>query len=178
MATVFVVSDTHFGHEGTACMFKRRDGTPLRPFINAEEQDMVLMERWNKVVRPQDHVYHVGDVAMRKEFLFLLGKLNGHKRLVRGNHDIFPTKVYAQYFEEIYGVRVFEDMILSHVPLHPDSVKRFWTNVHGHLHAEEVMLGEVPDSRYLNVCVEHTDYTPISLEEVRMRIAKRKAVCG
>ena len=128
------------------------------------------------VVKPSDHIYHLGDVCMRKEFLWLIGKLSGHKRLVRGNHDIFPTKEYLRYFEEIHGVRVFEGLVLSHIPLHPESVKPIWTNIHGHLHAEEVMLGDKPDTRYLNVAVEHTNYTPISLEDVRKRVAARRAL--
>lgn len=176
MANIWLVSDTHFGHEGTACIFKRADGSPLRPFINAEEQDIVLMERWNKVVKPSDHVYHLGDVCMRKEFLWLVGKLNGHKRLVRGNHDIFPTKEYLKYFEEIYGVRVFEGLVLSHIPLHPESIKSIWTNVHGHIHDGEVMRAGKPDARYFNITVEHTDYAPISLEEARKRITERRAL--
>jgi calcineurin-like phosphoesterase family protein len=184
MANDFIISDTHFGHENACTKFKRDDGSPLRPFASAEEMDEAMVERWNAVVRPFDKVYHLGDVVINKKFLPILDRLNGKKRLIRGNHDIF-NGVYGKYFSEIYGVRVFSDMILSHIPLHPDSItRRFGTNVHGHLHANEVMItsrlpgdygpSSHPDPRYLCVCVEHTDYTPISVEDVRKRIADRR----
>jgi calcineurin-like phosphoesterase family protein len=97
-------------------------------------------------------------------------RLNGHKRLVRGNHDIFKTKDYLQAgFDEIYGVRSFDSMILSHIPLHPRSIKKGWTNVHGHLHLNVEQFGWGP--QYFNVSVEQINYTPISLEEVRKRIS-------
>src|ERR1019366_2244498 len=94
--------------------------------------------------------------------------------LVRGNHDIFSTDLYLQAgFDEIYGVRVFDDMILSHVPLHPDCVtKRFNVNVHGHEHCNYF-----DDPRYLCVSVEQTNYGPLPIETVRARIKKHKEDC-
>jgi calcineurin-like phosphoesterase family protein len=141
--------------------------------------DEEMVRRWNEVVNPYDKVYHLGDVVINKKHLPTLSRLNGKKRLIRGNHDIFPTKIYGQYFDEIYGVRVLSDMILSHIPLHRECITdRFATNVHGHVHANEMMLGSEPDPRYLPVCVEHTDYRPLSLDEVRERIKSRKEAAG
>lgn len=140
----------------------------MRPWTDPLEMDEFLVSEWNKVVRPKDKVYHLGDVAMRRKDIATVGRCNGHKRLVRGNHDDFPTKYYLPFFEEIYGVRVFEDMIFSHMPLEIQSIKRKWTNVHGHVH------NNVPDMhlgpKYLNVSVEVTGYRPLSFEEVRARI--------
>jgi calcineurin-like phosphoesterase family protein len=193
MANVFFISDTHFGHEKTCTTFKREDGSPLRPFANAQEMDEEMVRRWNETVKPEDKVYHLGDVVISAKFLPILSRLNGNKRLIRGNHDIFKTKQYSEYFKEIYGVRVLEDMVLTHVPLHPASVTERWNvNVHGHYHANIVTRtvrkrGEwnptsyqnydtvfvvEPDPLYANVCVEHTDYRPIELSELRERIAK------
>lgn len=186
MTNTFLVSDTHFGHEKTCTTFKNKDGSPLRPFANADEMNEQMVQRWNAVVRPQDKVYHLGDVVINKKFLNIMFRLNGSKRLIRGNHDIMKTKDYmakdengVPMFSEVYGVRVLDDMILSHIPLHPESITaRFGTNVHGHLHNNEVMRtvnGEQePDPRYLCVCVEHTNFTPISLDEVRERIKQRR----
>jgi len=166
----FLISDTHFGHEKCCTTFKRSDGSPLRPFASAEEMDEEMVKRWNEVVRPNDKVYHLGDVVIARKNLHILGRLNGKKRLIRGNHDIFSTSDFFAHFDEIYGVRVLDDMILSHIPLHPDCVtERFQTNVHGHLHANDI-----PDGRYLCVCVEHTDYRPIPLHIVRERIIEKK----
>lgn len=178
---IFFISDTHFGHEKCCTVFKRKDGSPLRPFANAQEMDEEMVRRWNEVVREQDKVYHLGDVVINKKYLNVLGRLNGSKRLIRGNHDIFKTKEYMEYFKEVYGVRVLEDMVLSHVPLHPDSITERWNvNIHGHLHANEVMARDFerevdyPDPLYMTVCVEHTDYRPIELSELRERIKVRR----
>ena len=39
MPAVFLVSDTHFGHEKTCTVFRRADDSPLRPFSSAEEME-------------------------------------------------------------------------------------------------------------------------------------------
>lgn len=191
----FVISDTHFGHTNSWAKFKLPNGDPLRPFTSNEEMDEAMIERWNAKVKPQDTVYHLGDVVIKKSSLELVKRLNGKKRLVRGNHDIFHDKYYREVgFEKMYGVRVFVDkFILSHIPLHPDCVTdRFKVNVHGHLHANQIerqvikrtATNNVPfevtevDPRYLCVSVEHTNYEPLSFEEVEDRIKKRWEATG
>lgn len=167
MTNIFFISDTHFGHKGVV-EFLRGDSTKLRPFATTEEMDEVLVANWNAVVRPSDLVYHLGDVVINRRCLPTIGRLNGRKKLIKGNHDTFRLKEYAEYFEDIYGVLPMEGMILSHIPLHPDSVHpRFGVNVHGHLHAEVIN-----SPLYLNVSVEQINYTPISLEEVRSKVVK------
>lgn len=200
----FVISDTHFGHTNSWQKFKLPNGDPLRPFSSNEEMDEAMIERWNAKVSPQDTVYHLGDVVIKRASLELVKRLNGKKRLVRGNHDIFHDKHYREVgFEKMYGVRVFVDkFILSHIPLHPDCVTdRFKVNVHGHLHANQVMWKKsvlvskgwsdyhsaypdtykevsVPDPRYLCVSVEHTNYEPLSFDEVEASIKDRWEVAG
>lgn len=174
MHNVFFISDTHFGH-ANILTFKDNDGNALRSFSSVEEMDEHMVEQWNKTVRPVDKIYHLGDCVIARKNLPILGRLNGKKRLVRGNHDIFKTEEYMQYFEEIYGVRVFsqEGLICSHIPLHPDSLYRWRANVHGHLHSNRVMqktYKQVIDPRYISVCVEQINYTPIHLDEILDRI--------
>jgi len=183
MPATFFISDTHFGHEKTCTVFKRADGSPLRPFSCAEEMDEFMVKAWNERVRPNDKVYHLGDVVINRKFLHVLGRLNGDKVLIRGNHDIFKLEDYSQYFRDIRAFDVKNGMIFSHVPIHPESLGRFGTNIHGHLHANRVMkivgvnrksgeleYGNEIDPRYFNVSVECIDFAPISLEEVNKRI--------
>jgi calcineurin-like phosphoesterase family protein len=189
MSNRFVISDTHFGHTNSWQKFKLPNGDPLRPFTSTEEMDEAMVERWNAVVRPEDSVYHLGDVVINRKSLHHVKRLNGKKRLIRGNHDIFRDSDYRDVgFEQIHGVRVFVDkFILSHIPLHPASVtERFRVNIHGHLHAGTVKTiksvgpgpndfewTDEPSPIYLCVCVEHTNFTPISFDEVEARIKKR-----
>ena len=183
----FVISDTHFGHTNSWEKFKLADGSPLRPFTSTEEMDETMIERWNAKVKPQDTVYHLGDVVINQKSLHLVSRLNGRKILIRGNHDIFKDDQYREVgFEQIHGVRVWRDkFIMSHIPLHPDCVTdRFRVCIHGHLHANEVMreqdggMGATYteiDYRYLCVSVEHTNYEPLHFDEVEARIQKRWA---
>jgi calcineurin-like phosphoesterase family protein len=178
MPSVFLVSDTHFGHTGV-CRFTRNDGvTKLRPWDNAEEMDEAMVKAWNERVKPTDKVYHLGDVVINRKALKTLGRLNGDKVLIRGNHDIFRDDEYREYF------RVMNEMILSHIPVHTESLGRFGVNIHGHTHANrvkrprgvdartgEVLYSEENDVRYHCVCVEQTpDFAPILFEDVIKRI--------
>lgn len=168
-----------------------------------------MIERHNAKVKDHDTVYFLGDVVINRKHLHLVKQLNGRKILIRGNHDIFRDDDYREVgFEQIHGVRVFVDkFILSHIPLHPDCVTgRFRVNVHGHLHANEVMqrvitnmpgaqggvlvrssdtvmyppfnIFERRDPRYLCVSVEHTNYEPLHFDEVEARIQQRWAEYG
>ena len=179
MPTTWLVSDTHFGHEKTCTVFKRDDGTPLRPFNSVEEMDEEMVKRWNDRVRPKDKVYHLGDVVINRKFLSILSRLNGDKVLIRGNHDIFKLEDYTKYFRDIRGYHVMNGMILSHVPVHPESLGRFGVNIHGHLHYQRVKTNnDGIDTRYHCVCVEQTDYAPISFEEVSKRIVNEGGIIG
>lgn len=145
----------------------------MRPFASAEEMDEHMVDQWNQTVRrPSDKVYHIGDVALKRVDIATVGRCRGHKRLVRGNHDIYPTKAYLPFFEDIYGTRVLDGMIFSHIPIHPGSIRANWTNVHGHVHNNVPALHIGP--KYLNVSVEVTDYRPLAFEEVRQRIRRQQ----
>lgn len=190
MPATFLVSDTHFGHEKTCTAFKRADGTPLRPFSSVEEMDEEMVRRWNERVGKKDKVYHLGDVVINRKYLEILGRLNGDKVLIRGNHDIFKLEDYTKYFRDVRGYHVMNGMIFSHVPVHPESLGRFGVNIHGHLHYQRVkkIVGvdhtgafthsDEIDPRYHCVCVEQTDYTPITLEEVSKRVLAEGGVIG
>jgi calcineurin-like phosphoesterase family protein len=176
MPAIFLVSDTHFGHTGV-CKFTRNDGvTKLRPWDNADEMDEEMIKRWNETVRPNDKVYHLGDVVINRKALKTLHRLNGDKVLIRGNHDIFRDDEYRQYFRELRAYHILNGMIMSHIPIHTESLGRFGTNIHGHLHANRVMIQKhakaTPeiDPRYHCVCVEQTDFRPILFEDVIKRI--------
>jgi len=161
MSNIFLISDTHFGHVGVT-QFLREDGTKLRPWDNIEEMDEALVSNWNSVVTPKDKVYHLGDVVINRKHLKTLLRLNGEKVLVKGNHDIFRINEYLEHFKDVRGYHILDNLIMSHIPIHPDSRGRFRGNIHGHLHANTV-----GDPWYYNVSVEQINYTPIPFETVR-----------
>ena len=191
MPAVFLTSDTHFGHKNI-CKFTNSDGSPVRPWDDADEMDEDMVKRWNETVRPNDKVYHLGDVVINRRALAILDRLNGDKVLIKGNHDIFKLSDYVKYFRDIRGYHVLNGMILSHIPISKDSIARFGTNIHGHTHGNRVMrtvtkyteTNKVPfevteiDPDYFCVCVEQTDFRPILFEDVIQRIKDQGGQVG
>lgn len=164
---IWYVADYHFGHESPYTKFKRADGTPLRPFSCSAEADEFMLQEHNKLVKPEDRVYVLGDVAFHKKHLHWLHAMNGRKVLVKGNHDLEKLSVYTEYFDDIRACIQRDGCIGTHIPLHPDSLARWGFNVHGHLHANNVYLANRSmDRRYLCVSVEQTNYRPMALEDI------------
>ena len=179
MSETYIISDTHFGH-GNSLTFKKADGSPLRDFSSAEEMDEHMIKCWNSVVRPEDKVIHLGDGVINKKFLPVLNRLNGKKKLVMGNHDIFPTATMLQYFYDVKAYRVFDKHVFSHIPVHTESIGRFKANVHGHLHSNTVKVitdqtNVVDDPYYICMCVEqpHVNYTPMPWYRVKEILSSR-----
>jgi calcineurin-like phosphoesterase family protein len=178
MSNIFLIGCTHFGHENVY-KFLNKDGTRVRhPFVDAKEGDEAMIDRWNNTVSKGDKVYVLGDVAFHKTHLATIGRLNGSKVLVKGNHDNLQLAEYVKYFRDVRAYhRLVDDLVLSHVPVHPQSLwsernNKYWINIHAHLHSGAVMSSldaSLPDYRYFSVCVERINYTPISLEEIRGR---------
>lgn len=166
--TIWCISDTHFNH-ANILTFEDHIGKPVRPFDTVGDMNETMIENWNKVVKPGDKVYHLGDVCFgsRKDYAEKIHpRLNGKKRLIVGNHDnILET---GSLFQKVLMWRKFDWLLLTHVPVHESTLResRFngytMTNIHGHIHQNKS-----PDGPYRCVCVEHTKYTPVNLEELR-----------
>ena len=172
MANIFFCSDHHFHHDNILT-FKRDDGSPLREFTDVDHMNETMVQRHNSVVRPGDKVYFLGDVVMSKKSsaLQILGRMNGEKVLIKGNHDQCSLSAYAQYFKDVRGSHQFSGLIMTHIPIHTESLARWGLNIHGHLHYNVVKmpLSHIPDRRYFNASMERLNYTPISLEEIKQQ---------
>lgn len=185
MKNIFFISDTHFGH-ANMLKFLNYDGTRMRPFDSIEEVDELMIENWNKIIKPADRVYHLGDVCYRcGNRDQIMSRLNGKKVLIKGNHDRDQLGWYMKYFEDIRGtIHIDGNYLLSHFPIHPDSKGRFIRGLHGHIHAQTVMrpkyqspiiktiVGKEPDPWYRNCCVEVNNYAPIPFEVIKEETEK------
>lgn len=186
MKNIFFISDTHFGH-ANMLTFINYDGTRMRPFSSVEECDELMIENWNKVVKPIDRIFHLGDIVYHcKNRDEIMQRLNGEKILIKGNHDKDQLGWYMKYFKDIRGTHHIDgNYLLSHFPIHPDSKGRFVRGLHGHIHAQTVMKHEpyinpfgeiveelVPDPWYRNCCVEVNNYAPIPFELIKEETEK------
>jgi len=161
MSEVFFIADTHFGHKKVIEFEKEH-----RPFATIEEHDEELVRRWNAKVSKKDSVWVLGDFCFGKKNLEIAGRLNGTKRLILGNHDLYPAADYLKCFTRVCGVVEFDEKILSHIPVHEGQLERRYShNIHGHLHSKAL-----DDKRYINVSCEQIGLTPISYGEILHKI--------
>lgn len=175
-------SDTHFSHEN---ILKYAN----RPFASVDEMNAGLIANWNRLVAPEDTVWHLGDLAMGdgiQDQIALTRELNGHKRLVPGNHDRISSTYdggsrrerFLPLYEaagwhvlpeivhhEIAGIEV----IVCHFPYVGDSGAEFdrfpdarpldvgIPIIHGHVHTTFAESG-----RQFNVGVDVRNYSPVA----------------
>lgn len=174
MSNIFLISDLHLSH-ANILTFLEPDGSNLRSFSSIQEHDETIIHNWNKVVTSNDKVYVLGDVCFKFAHLqAIIPRLNGYKNavLIKGNHDALKSSQYLQYFKDIRACAILDKFLLTHIPIHPDSLSRWKANIHGHLHSNVVKLPDgTPDKRYINVSCEQINYTPIPFETIRGRYA-------
>lgn len=172
---LFVISDHHLGHDDILT-FTRKDGTRLRPFANLEQMHSHIISRHNAIVSGADLCFFLGDFAFTLYALSLLNKFNGRKILVRGNNDIFSTRCYLEAgFEEVHGVKIIQDVVLTHFPVHPQTIGKgasYACNIHGHMHMHK-LIGDKSD-RYFNVCLEPNDYKPTNFDALCAKLSDEK----
>ena len=180
---IWVVSDTHIGHENILKFKDSTTGNLIRGhlFSNVNEMDEYILEKWNSVVKPGDIVYHLGDVMIcdKERFKKMWPKFHGSKRLIVGNHDDIKFLSSGGFFQKVQMWRMFPEfgLMLSHVPLHESNLLRLvdksgaypddcttLKNLHGHIHQNPS-----PKGPYQNMSVEVIDYTPINIEELRVK---------
>ena len=141
-----------------------------RPFANTEEMNYVLIKNWNETVSPEDTVYMLGDFALGRmsDVKNIVSQLNGHKILIMGNHDHGRPNQYLEAgFEKVVREKLVlpNRFILTHHPLDEQDASDL-PNLYGHIH--DNVLSTRKNS--LCVCVERTNYRPISYDEVMNRL--------
>ena len=96
---IYFTADQHFYHENII-------KSVGRSFANAEEMNHVLIQKWNERVAPEDEVYILGDISLKRYLAvsMILEQLNGKKYLVKGNHDYFAGK--ENFAADLYFVWV------------------------------------------------------------------------
>ena len=174
---VFVIGDTHFGHKKIFTFSPSRKVLSARE--NIYEHNQELIRRWNSVVDNKDVVYHLGDIAVNKDYYeATVPQLNGIKYLVRGNHDLLSDDTYRTDFNKILGPVKHSykgnKFWITHIPIHPQEFYGYKLNIHGHVHENDIMLPFNPatdvkqelDLRYFNASCERIDFTPTLLNDI------------
>ncbi len=153
----YLISDLHLDHANII-------GYCARPFANAHEMNRVMIDNWNRTVRPQDTIYFLGDMAFgrgSKPPQHYLSQLNGHITFIRGNHDKGFKGAKESEVLNHNGMK----FLLIHDPADAPSNWGGWV-IHGHTHNADLrnhpfINGE---KKTINVGVELVNYRPIELE--------------
>lgn len=164
---IFFTSDLHFGHDNILRFCNR-------PFRNIEEMNCTLMRNYNAIVKPEDTVYILGDLANKislEKANEIIARLNGHKHLIRGNHD----KSYdACLFEEVCDYKQLfthgRHFALMHYPMLEWAKMRCKSiHLHGHMHNEgltyNLQCKEQGIRRY-DVGVDANGYYPVAITTI------------
>lgn len=150
---IYFTSDTHFNQQRTLELSKR-------PFETLEEMNTTLINNWNKTVKPEDTVYHLGDfgdITYREH-------LNGRVILLTGNYELkdYTYSELNSYFDIIEKPTTItidnHEFYLVHEPIdqHPHKF-----NLFGHIHKLQMVK-----RNGLNVGTDCHNFTPISLDDV------------
>lgn len=169
--TRYFTSDTHFGDTRILHSAKRR-------FHTIAEHDAALVANWQAVVRPEDEVWHLGDVApgyTAEAVGELLSRLPGTKHLVTGNNDDEATRRHPAWASVHDYHELVEDevlCILCHYALRTwNKTGKGSLDLHGHSHA---MLK--PLTRQFDVGVDAWSYAPRTLAFMRDARKRRLTV--
>ena len=179
MPEIFFTSDTHFGHSKSFI-------TEPRGFKTVEEMNEAIIERWNKIVKPDDIVYHLGDVFLNNDLIGLecMKCLNDQIFMIWGNHDTNNRKdMLARECHILGGWYAYQIKIgklnfyLSHYPTITSNYdEKYFSqhiiNLHGHTHQQKNFL--YPNNPFIyHVGVDSHDCAPVHIDEIITDIRQR-----
>ena len=177
--SVWVTSDTHFGHD--------RDFVyGPRGFESISEHDKKIIENWNSVIAPNDVVYHLGDVMLNDNTYGMkcLGQLNGNIRIIPGNHDTPRRLALYGILPNVEVLRLAEiikfdkhNFYFSHHPTITSNLdfdkplKARLINICGHCHTKD-KFEDMDKGVIYHVEMDAHDNFPIKLETALEEIKK------
>jgi len=114
-------SDPHYNHKNILKYCPR-------PFADMDEMREGMIARYNEIVRPNQCTLWMGDCffgGLKDDAAAIMARLNGHKMLIRGNHDHWPAYVYLEMgFEFVselgFDIRLGKRIVhVNHYPTKP-----------------------------------------------------------
>ena len=177
---IWMTSDTHFSHDKE---FLYRP----RGFSNIKEMNKALVEQWNAIVKPEDEIWHLGDMALGDidDACKYINQLNGTIRWIRGNHC--TAKKISKIVEECPNVWEIgwayqlkygkQSIYMSHYPTLTANYdeKKFSQHViavHGHTHQRSNWIDTKNPFTY-HVGVDSHNNTPVHIDEVISDVRQR-----
>lgn len=162
----FLTSDTFFGRHNILQIANRTK------FRNIEEMNNQLIKNWNKKVKKNDTVVHLGNFAWDADTArYTLEKLNGKIFFLLGNNDYAIDEIAEEYD----NVSIIEneilhlsdhDLVLSHYPLEVWNGKEAGV-IHAHGHTVFSHPTDLRVHKRFNMCTDFWDFSPIKLSSIK-----------
>lgn len=179
---IWFVSDSHHFHTNIIKYCNR-------PFESVEAMNDALVANWNSVVKPDDHVYHLGDFCFgnveKWNWCLEPGRLNGHIHLILGNHDpdrVFRPGTLIERFDSIdcQKILIIEGwtVILNHFPFasFSNNLDHKVIQLFGHIHSGPdgigtvMMNGNTLQWNQYDVGVDNNAYLPVSWSQIKEKM--------
>lgn len=170
---VWFWSDIHFHHKNIIKYTKR-------PYPTTELMNECLIGNYNNVVKEHDIVVWGGDITFGNvaQVNQQLNDTVGYNIHIIGNHDIHKKGILNNLvFDEQYPCLVINiddtdipyQLLVTHYPL--DDIPTGCVNLHGHIHQHLLT------PQHINMCVEHTNFTPMHASVVLDKANKYLLSC-
>ena len=163
MSKVYITSDLHLGHVNMVRKY--------RNLTDVEKHDQMIINNWNNIINKNDKVFLLGDLSLEKNVADKIALLKGNIILIPGNHEKVGhvLNIYSKLnnIKGIGSLIKYKGYWLSHAPIHPNEL-RGKKNIHGHVHKSYIKkwFNLVKDKRYINVCMDITNYKPVEFTEL------------
>ena len=185
MSNIWFTSDLHMNHTQEFLYGPRG-------FSNEKEMNEAIVERWNSVVKDDDIVWNLGDIAMNDiaGAIPYLNMLNGTQYWLLGNHDtnnkverilkscwkISDTALTYANLEKIGGMSIY----MSHYPTLTANFdeKHFSRHVialHGHTHQQTNFYNGMPFCYHVGV--DSHGCVPVEIDSIILNIKNEAKKC-
>lgn len=162
-SNLWFTADTHFGHFNIIKYCNR-------PFSCVKEMDETMITNWNNLVSPSDIIFILGDFAMKLPVHVIrkiLGRLNGQKYFILGDHD----KQIWKCDDLLEEITYMKNIVVDDIPITLcHYCMRVWPKSHynsyhffGHSHGYLPAVGKSHD-----VGVDNNKFSPISFNELKI----------
>jgi calcineurin-like phosphoesterase family protein len=169
----FITSDTWFGRPQILEIAKRNS------FTSISDMNEKLISNWNKIVKKNDNVFHLGNFAWDPHTArSVLKKLKGNLHFLIGNADEALLEVYHEFDnavildDQIVELPQF-DSVICHYPLDMWNGKESGT-IHFHGHAVFSHKTDLRISNRVNACTDYWNYSPIKFSTIKDFINGKK----
>jgi len=170
LSEIYFTSDFHFGHKNIIKYCNR-------PFENLEDMNKGLIDIWNKTVKSDGIVYHIGDFSFGKpDFINqILLQLNGKIIFLLGNHDKYiKYNLNVEKHEQLEIFTNFQRIIMNHycMEIWNEQERGSW-HLYGHSHGKFI---DTTNKKRLDVGIDTNNYNLYSFEQIKEIMNNKKVI--